>query len=118
MDDRSERNLRGVNPRLVALLREAVSRYDGRVVVTEGLRTLDRQKYLVASGKSRTINSKHLSGYAFDIALFIDGRLTWDFFEYQRFADVVKSVSAETGVVVRWGGDWKGFVDACHFELA
>ena len=52
--------LKGVHPKLVAVvLRAAHDPACPRFRVLEGLRTLARQKELVASGKSRTLKSKH-----------------------------------------------------------
>jgi peptidoglycan L-alanyl-D-glutamate endopeptidase CwlK len=39
--------------------------------ITEGLRTKERQKELFSAGKSQTMNSRHLTGKAVDIAVII-----------------------------------------------
>jgi peptidoglycan L-alanyl-D-glutamate endopeptidase CwlK len=79
-------------------------------VVTCTTRTLDEQKALVEQGKSKTMNSKHLTGKAFDIVAIKDGKPTWKFEDYKRYADV-------SPVDLVWGGSWKKFKDGCHFEL-
>jgi peptidoglycan L-alanyl-D-glutamate endopeptidase CwlK len=85
--------------------------------ITEGLRTPEVQKVLFESGKSMTLNSRHLTGHAVDIAVYVDGQITWDFQYYKAVADHVKSVAKELKVDIEWGGDWKSLVDGPHFQL-
>jgi peptidoglycan L-alanyl-D-glutamate endopeptidase CwlK len=85
--------------------------------ITEGRRDSARQQQLVKEGKSRTLNSRHLTGHAVDIAVFIDGKLTWDFDKYKSVAEHVKKIAASLSVPIVWGGDWRGLVDGPHFEL-
>jgi peptidoglycan L-alanyl-D-glutamate endopeptidase CwlK len=85
--------------------------------ITEGLRTKERQQELFSAGKSQTMNSRHLTGKAVDIAVIKDGTVTWDFKEYQLVADHIKKVAKELGIDIVWGGDWVSFRDGPHFEL-
>ncbi|STK94778.1 putative phage PS3 [Escherichia coli] len=57
---RSEKNLQGVNPDLVKVTRRALEISEVDFGITEGLRSRYRQKQLVATGKSQTMNSRHL----------------------------------------------------------
>lgn len=50
---RSEKNLEGVKPQLVAVVRRAMELTEIDFGITEGLRTKERQKQLVAEGKSQ-----------------------------------------------------------------
>ena len=116
LDPRSEEKLLGVRPELVHVIREAATRTKFRV--TEGLRTPERQKILVAERKSKTLNSRHITGHAIDfIAIGSDGVATYDMEDMRRVADVIKAVAKEQGVVIQWGGDWKGSWDTPHIEL-
>ena len=54
------RRLKGVDARLVSVLKEVVKDYD--ITILEGMRTKDRQKELVAKGASKTMKSKHNNG--------------------------------------------------------
>lgn len=74
LSQRSLRNLEGVHPRLVALVREAVALSPVDFMITEGLRTPERQVSLVRAGASRTLNSRHLTGHAVDVAALVDGQ--------------------------------------------
>lgn len=116
LDPRSEEKLLGVRPELVHVIREAANRTKFRV--TEGLRTQERQATLVKARKSRTMNSRHLSGHAIDfIAIGEDGIATYDMDDMRRVADVIKAVAREQGVKIQWGGDWPGSWDSPHVEL-
>jgi peptidoglycan L-alanyl-D-glutamate endopeptidase CwlK len=114
LNPRSERNLQGVHKDLVRVVRLAGKRAD--FIVTEGLRTVARQKQLVAAGASQTMNSRHLTGHAVDVAALVDGKVRWDWTLYARIADEMKAAAKELGVPIIWGGDWK-FRDGPHFEL-
>lgn len=85
--------------------------------ISEGLRTKERQQELFDSGKSQTMRSRHLTGHAVDIVLFIDGKANWDFEKYRLVADHIKGKAKELNIPIVWGGDWVSFKDGPHFEL-
>jgi peptidoglycan L-alanyl-D-glutamate endopeptidase CwlK len=85
--------------------------------VLEGLRTVERQKQLVNQGASRTMNSRHITGHAVDLAPMIGGKVSWDWPLYHRLAKIVKSAAADEKVPLQWGGDWRAFKDGPHWEL-
>lgn len=116
--ERSARNLAGVHPRLVAIAALALAESDVDFVVTEGLRTRTRQAELVASGASRTMNSRHLTGHAVDVAAWVGGSVRWDWPLYEQIARAFKSAALTLDVPLVWGGDWERFRDGPHFELA
>lgn len=119
---RSEENLKGVHPDLVKVIHSASSGPVG-FIVTEGVRSLQRQKQMVREGKSQTLHSRHLLGtdgfgHAVDLAVMTKaGEITWDFAEYEKLAAQVKAAAKAAGVGVVWGGDWKSLKDGPHFEL-
>jgi peptidoglycan L-alanyl-D-glutamate endopeptidase CwlK len=117
LSKRSEKNLLGVQPALTAVVRRALELSDIDFTVIEGVRTKARQKQLVAKGASQTMNSRHLTGHAVDIAPFIDGQIRWDWPPFYKLADAMKQAADELGVKLTWGGDWKSFKDGPHFEL-
>lgn len=110
-------NLKTAHPLLQKLFMEALPTSPYDFSITEGLRTVERQKYLFDAGKSKTMNSRHLSGKAIDIAVFVNGKLTWDFDKYKEVAAHVKAVAASLQIPIVWGGDWVSFKDGPHFEL-
>lgn len=112
---RSRQGLSGVHPDLVAVVERAIEITEVDFTVLEGLRSRDRQKQLVAKGASKTMNSRHLTGHAVDLAPW---PIDWD--DLSRFklvADAMKQASEELDVPVIWGGDWRTFYDGPHFEL-
>lgn len=117
LSERSVRRLAGVHPRLVALVREAVALSPVDFMVTEGLRTPERQAALVRAGASRTRRSRHLTGHAVDVAALVDGQVRWDWPLYPRIAAAFKAAAARQGTAIVWGGDWSSLKDGPHFEL-
>jgi peptidoglycan L-alanyl-D-glutamate endopeptidase CwlK len=117
LSERSLKRLVGVHPRLVALVREAAALSPVEFMVTEGLRTPERQAALVRAGASRTRRSRHLTGHAVDVAALLDGQVRWDWPLYPRIAAAFKAAAARQGTVMVWGGDWTSLRDGPHFEL-
>jgi peptidoglycan L-alanyl-D-glutamate endopeptidase CwlK len=86
--------------------------------VTEGRRTRARQQELLESGASRTMNSRHLSGHAVDLAPMENKRIPWeDWSAFAAVAGAMKQAAAELRIPLVWGGDWTTFRDGPHFEL-
>jgi peptidoglycan L-alanyl-D-glutamate endopeptidase CwlK len=117
LGQRSLSRLEGVHPDLVRVVKKAAALSDLDFTVLEGLRTIDRQRKLVAEGASKTMNSRHLTGHAVDLAPLIDGNVSWDWPLYRRLAKIVKSAAADEKVPLQWGGDWRAFKDGPHWEL-
>lgn len=118
LDARSESKLAGVHPDLVKVVRLAAITAPLPFVVLEGMRSVERQKQLVASGASQTMRSRHLTGHAVDIApLGANGQVSWDWPLYHRLAPAMKQAAEEVGVPIEWGGDWKSFKDGPHWQL-
>ena len=112
---RSKQKLSGVHPDLVAVVQRAVEITEQDFSVLEGLRSIERQKELYKSGKSKTMNSRHLTGHAVDLAPY---PLSWDWEYFYPIADAMNEAAKELGVDVEWGGDWKSFPDGPHFQLS
>jgi peptidoglycan L-alanyl-D-glutamate endopeptidase CwlK len=122
--------LKGVHPDLVKVVMLAIQKTDIDFKVGEGVRTLARQKKLVAEGKSKTLNSRHIPGKdgyakAVDLWTMPNGTVTWVQADYVKLSKHVLAAAKELGVAIRWGGDWDGdgnwreeaFFDGPHFEL-
>jgi peptidoglycan L-alanyl-D-glutamate endopeptidase CwlK len=133
LSQRSTKALEGVHPDMVKVVKRAIQITDIDFVVTEGLRSLQKQKQLVAAGASQTMRSRHLTGHAVDLAALVAGKVRWDFPLYCKLAMAMKKASAELEIPIRWGGSWKelslmpdvittahlsrSFADGPHFEL-
>ena len=114
---RSHARLDGVHPALIGVVERAIQLTPVDFMVVEGLRGPARQAALVRAGASRTLNSRHITGHAVDLAALVDGRLRWDWPLYPRIAGAMKAAAAERGVALIWGGDGKSLKDGPHFEL-
>ena len=114
---KSLQKLEGVHEDLVKVVKRAIELTDTDFTVGEGLRTKERQAKLFAEGKSKTLNSKHLTGRAVDLWVLKDGKVTWEKAAYDNLAPFVKQAAKELEIDIRWGGDFKGFFDGPHYEL-
>ena len=117
LSPRCLRRLRDVHPDLAAVVERAAQITEVSFIVTEGLRTRERQAELLKVGASRTMNSRHLTGHAVDLAAVVGGKPRWDWPLYHKLADAMKAAAKELGVPLVWGGDWRTFKDGPHFEL-
>lgn len=118
LGSRSKKRLEGVHPDLVRVVERAIELTEVDFTVLEGMRTVARQKKLVAKGASTTMNSRHLTGHAVDIGAWVDGTVRWDWPLYYKLAEAMKQAAKELNVDLEWGGDWKSFKDGPHFELS
>lgn len=115
---RSLEALKGVHPDLVKVAKRALELTTVDFIVTEGLRTLDRQRHLVAQGASRTLKSRHLTGHAIDVvATTSPGTVSYKVADMRAISKAMKAAAKELGISIEWGGDWKSFVDTPHYEL-
>tara|TARA_R110000803_G_scaffold90353_1_gene157671 strand:- start:1674 stop:2123 length:450 start_codon:yes stop_codon:yes gene_type:complete len=145
LSERSLDRLNGVDQNLVDVVKRAINLTEIDFGVSEGLRTLERQKELVEKGASQTLKSKHISGMAVDLVAYIGPRVSWELKVYDDIADAIRQASKELEVTIRWGAAWhknltdsdmtsedlmneyidlrrsqsrRPFIDAPHFELA
>jgi peptidoglycan L-alanyl-D-glutamate endopeptidase CwlK len=114
---RSLSRLQGVHPDLVRVVQKAATMSDLDFTVLEGLRTVERQKQLFAQKATKTMNSRHITGHAVDLAPMIGGKISWDWPLYNRLSKIVKAAAAAEKVSITWGGDWRTFKDGPHWEL-
>lgn len=127
LDARSLQRLENVHPDLVAIVHKAAELTDTPFMVVEGLRDIERQKKLVASGASTTMRSRHLTGHAVDLAAFIDmdgsgdftkpDNIRWDWPLAGKIAAIMKTAAFQLNTPLEWGGDWVSFKDGPHFQL-
>lgn len=111
---RSKQNLQGVHPDLIAVVERAISITKQDFTVIEGVRSIERQRQLVDKGASRTMNSRHLTGHAVDIAPW---PISWDWEHFYPIADAMKQAAKELDIPIEWGADWKTFKDGPHWQL-
>lgn len=123
LNERSITNLNGVHRDLVKVVLEA-DRIAGQhvpssaFIITEGVRSLERQKMLFAKGLSKTMNSRHLTGHAVDFApLIADGEVTWKTPAFLPVIAAFKAAAASLLIPIVSGSDWWTFKDHPHIEL-
>lgn len=113
----SRARLKGIHPDLVKVVELALTYTPLDFMITEGLRSLERQRKLKAAGASQTLNSRHITGHAIDFAVLVGGKVRWDWPLYPQVADAFKRAAKELNVPIIWGGDWKSLRDGPHIEL-
>jgi peptidoglycan L-alanyl-D-glutamate endopeptidase CwlK len=85
-------------------------------IIIDGRRTIDEQRLHVARGASKTMNSRHLHGYAVDFAAIVDGKIRWEPSYFKLIGAEFKNAAAKCRTPIKWGGDWK-WKDWGHIEL-
>ena len=115
---KSLEHLSTVHPDLQTLFKRAITASPHDFSITEGVRSQERQKALYEAGKSQTMNSRHITGKAVDIAIFVNGKLTWDYKYYIEVANHIKLVAKSMSIPIVWGGDFVSFKDGPHYELS
>ena len=144
LGQKSARILSRVHPDLAAVVRRAIQSTAIDFTVLEGLRSEDRQRALVQSGASQTMNSRHRTGHAVDLGALDRGSVSWHWPHYFALARAMQSACRELEIPIIWGGCWdrrladigdpedaqaeyvirirarnrKPFLDGPHFELA
>lgn len=113
---KSRAELKGVHPRLKAVVEAAITDCPVDFAVHDGLRTIEEQREYVRKGVSKTMKSKHLEGRAVDLVPVINGKLRWEEGACRKVAAHVLKVAKKMGVGIlnggtSWGWDWP------HFEL-
>lgn len=114
---RSLLNLRGVHPDLVRVVKRAIGISTIDFTVIEGLRSLARQKELLAKGATKTLRSRHIHGFAVDIAPYVGGSIRWDWPLFDQIETAMKEAARLENVKIEWGGDWVTFKDGPHWQL-
>lgn len=145
LSSRSISRLEGVDAGLVSVVNAAIGMTKVDFGVTCGMRTVEEQEKLVASGASQTMKSKHLEGRAVDLVAYIGPNITWSLNKYDELADAMAEAARKKGVAIKWGAAWsvgdiskysgsmedamneyvdlrrsqgrRPFIDAPHFEM-
>lgn len=115
---RSLNSLKGIHPDLRRVIDRALQDSPLDFIVIEGLRTMQRQRELFASGASKTMNSRHLTGHAVDLLPIGKNGPAFDWPLYDKLGPAVKAAADAEGVDIEWGGDWAKFRDGPHFQLS
>lgn len=110
---RSVKKLKSVNKYLKGIMYDLLSHSPHDFAITEGLRTLEKQKKLLSENKTKTLQSKHLDGLAVDIVALPNGKVSWEPQHYVEIANALNDVlrlSNNQKYLVRWGGAWNCYM--------
>lgn len=118
----SKKHLEGVHEDLVKVVERALELSPYDFGITEGVRTLEKQKEYVASGKSQTMHSKHLlqrddTSHAIDFMVYVNGKGTWEIGYYRKVVQAFFTAAIELGVDIESGALWRTLVDGPHLQL-
>jgi len=113
---RSMANLVGVHPIMSFAVTEAIKITRQDFTVLEGVRTMQRQKQLVANGSSKTYRSYHLNGLAVDLVPFVNGKLTWEDPYFSAIHTAMKTVIQKYNLPIDNGFDLWGW-DKPHYQM-
>lgn len=114
---RSVKRMEGLHPDLIKVLNRFIVITPIDAAIIEGLRSEARQRKLVEAGASKTMNSRHLTGHAVDVAPWVGGTVRWDWPLFYPLAEAMKKAADQVGVPIEWGGDWRTFKDGPHWQL-
>lgn len=118
LSERDVTRLLGLHPDLVKVVHRAAELTTVDFIITEGKRTLSRQRELFKAKATQTMDSRHLTGHAVDIAAKVAGQVRWDWPLYYQLAEAFKEAAEELQVALEWGGDWSTFKDGPHYQLS
>jgi len=97
----SLKKLEGIDERMIAVVKYAISVTKQDFSVICGMRTIEEQKVLVAKGASQTMKSKHIDGLAVDLMAYVDGG-RWELNLYDEIADAMAEAAREVDVPIVW----------------
>lgn len=119
LSDRSRERLKGVHADLVRVAERAAILAKGRGLsfeITEGVRTVERQKKLVSAGASQTMRSRHLTGDAFDFVPIVAGAPCWKWPAFWPLVLCFEETARELKIDIECGARWKNFPDGPHVQ--
>lgn len=114
----SIRRMEGLVTELRSVLELAIKLTDQDYSVVCGLRTIDEQRKIVASGFSKSLDSRHLTGHAVDLVPYVPGVNPWPVKgdsqsvikeKLRRFENVARAMflaADELDIPLQWGNDW------------
>ena len=114
----SEARLAACNPNLQRLAREVLKEMDIAVLCGHRGEAEQNAAYQAGNSKLKYPDSKHnyYPSCAVDIAPY---PIDWnDISRFQSMGEIVKRKAAALSLGIKWGGDWVGFKDYPHVELA
>lgn len=106
LSKKSLSKLDGVEEDIITLAEFAISVSSVDFGISEGLRSVTRQKELVEQKRSQTMKSLHLEGKALDVFAYINGEVVWELSVYDDIADAFAMASRAKDIPCMWGAAW------------
>lgn len=115
LGSKSLKELEGVHPDLVSVVKRTMELTPVDFSVHDGIRSAADQRQMFRKGASQldgtTKKSKHQKqkdgwGHAVDLVPYYDGALHWEWEPLYDIAAAVAQAANELGVRIRWGGSW------------
>ena len=113
------RDINALEPKMLTRVKLFLTKLEKEnisIVISESRRSLERQKWLYAQGRTRpgavvtwTLKSKHIDGLAIDVAFLINGKASYNG-DWQALGKIGESCG------LAWGGRWTT-PDKPHFEF-
>jgi peptidoglycan L-alanyl-D-glutamate endopeptidase CwlK len=100
-----------IQPIAIDLVNLARGDYQLPLVITSGRRSTEEQATLLQQGRTKTLQSKHIRGLAFDVDMHGMGRNAVPDWVWSELGPLGESLG------LTWGGRWTTFRDVGHFEL-
>jgi peptidoglycan LD-endopeptidase CwlK len=131
LDAASEKKLVGVHPHLVAVVRRAAELCEQPFIVFEGVRTIEREREMIARGTSGLHNARacrHVPkvsasaggasvSHAVDLVPLVGGRPQWSWPHIPPIVKAMKQAAAELKTPLECGAEWPRFKDGPHYQL-
>lgn len=128
--ERSAKKLATCDQRLQDVANEAIKAPPYDFGITHGERTIAEQQELYAQGRTKPgkivtncdgikIKSEHnySPSKAFDIKVYVNGKVTWDVQYYKAVAAHILDCAKKLKISITWGGSWKRFPDYPHYQI-
>ena len=107
LSKRSLDRLQGVNPKLVEVVKLAITVTKVDFAVIEGVRTPAKQLEYYRKGVSQiAVGGKHVEGKAVDLMAYVGDRPSWEIKLYDGIADAMKYAATALNVPITWGAAW------------
>lgn len=118
----SKTRMIGLDSRLIVFLNRAIEITQVDFTIVEGLRSKAKQAADVKSGASFTMNSRHLTGHAVDVAPWIAGAISWKWAHFHQLAPYLFEAAKQVKCPIEWGGNWpavpgKSAPDGPHWQI-
>lgn len=115
----SLKRLEGVDQRLVSVVKLAIQITEVDFTVVEGVRSMARQRILYAEHKTETLNSRHITGHAVDLAPWVHNQISWAWGDFNRLAPFILKAARDLDIPIEWGGNWTPphMKDGPHWQI-